>query len=170
MTDASQDSANRNSGRHDFDFLFGSWNIENRALRKRLEGCTEWEYFSASGTSRPLLGGLGNLDDFVPVGWRPGFLGMTLRLFNPATGLWSIYWASNQTGTLEPPVTGHFQDGIGMFEGEDVPNGLPIRVRFVWSEITQSSARWEQFFSDDGGTSWEKNWVMKFTRAEAANT
>jgi len=155
-----------NQGSHDFDFLFGHWTIQNTSLKKRLQGCTEWDSFSATGSAQPLLGGLGNLDDFVPEGWRPGFLGMSLRLFNPVTQLWSIYWASNQTGTLESPVVGAFRDGVGIFEGEDMLEGKPIRVRFTWSGITANSALWEQEFSDDG-QNWEKNWTMQFTRNES---
>jgi hypothetical protein len=149
---------------HDFDFLFGDWRIENTRLLKRLESCTESETFHATGHAEPVLSGVGNIDDFVPEGWRPGFLGMTLRLFNLQTGRWSIYWASNATGSLEPPVVGGFNDGVGIFEGDDELNGRPVRVRFVWSEITAHSARWEQMFSGDGGTTWETNWIMRFTR------
>ena len=149
---------------HDFDFLFGDWKNENTRLLKRLEGCTEWETFHATGHAEPVLGGLGNIDSFVPEDWRPGFLGMTLRLFNPQTRRWSLYWASNATGSLEPPVTGGFKNGVGIFEGDDELNGHPIRVRFVWSEITANSARWEQMFSGDGGSTWETNWIMRFTR------
>ena len=152
---------------HDFDFLFGSWQIKNTRLLERLQGCTDWETFDAIGTAQPVLGGMGNVDDFVPKDWRPNFLGMTLRLFNPATQAWSIYWASNQTGTLEPPVIGGFTDGVGAFEGDDVLDGRPVRVRFIWSQITPISARWEQEFSKDCGLKWETNWIMEFTRSNA---
>jgi hypothetical protein len=149
---------------HDFDFLFGRWQIENERLLKRLQHCTQWEQFDALGEAKPILGGIGNLDDFVPKTWNSGFIGMTLRLFNPSTNQWSIYWMSNQTGTLEPPVVGSFQDGIGIFEGDDTFEGRPIQVRFIWSELTTNTALWEQAFSDDAGKTWEKNWIMRFKR------
>ncbi len=149
---------------HDFDFCFGGWRIENRRLVARLQACTEWETFHATGHARPILGGIGNIDNFVPEGWRPGFLGMTLRLFNPNDQQWSIYWASNQTGTLEPPVIGGFEDGVGIFEGDDHHDGRPVRTRFIWSGITSDSAHWEQALSEDGGRTWETNWIMRFTR------
>jgi hypothetical protein len=158
MTDAS----------HDFDFRPGRWHIANERLLERLKGCTEWEHFPASSNGWMILGGIGNMDDFVTETWRPGFIGMSLRLFNPATQLWSIYWLSNQTGKLEPPVVGAFKDGIGIFEGDDMLEGKPIRVRFVWSGITESSALWEQAFSDDGGQTWETNWIMRMTKLEAS--
>ncbi len=154
----------KNDASHDFDFLFGRWQIENERLPKHFQGFETWERFKATGEAKPILGGIGNLDDFVPENWRPGFIGMTLRLFNPTTQQWSIYWMSNQTGKLEPSVIGGFQDGVGIFEGDDVLEGRPIRVRFIWSEITATSAVWEQEFSDDAGKTWEKNWIMRFKR------
>ncbi len=154
----------QHDGSRDFDFWFGHWRIENQRLLKRLEGCTEWETFLAEGHAWALPGGIGNMDDFVPDNWRPGFVGMTLRLFNPSTARWKIYWMSNATGTLEQPVEGRFQDGVGIFEGEDVFEGRPIHVRFEWSEITPNSALWHQSFSNDGGLTWEKNWVMRMSR------
>ena len=160
---------------HDFDFWYGRWHNRNRRLVKRLQGCTEWETFDAIGAAWPLPGGIGNYDDFVPQDWRPGFVGMSLRIFSPQTKLWSIYWLENQTGGLKdgellPPVIGGFKDGVGIFEGDDTFEGKPIRVRFVWSDITPTSARWEQFFSPDGGQSWESNWVMEFTRVSDAES
>ncbi len=152
--------------KHDFDFLFGAWSITNTFLKKRLQGCTDWETFTATGTANPILGGLGNLDDFIAPDWRPNFIGMTLRLFNLDTQQWSIYWMSNVTGNLEPPVFGGFQDGIGVFEGLDILDGIPIRVRFRWSGISSNSALWEQEFSSDNGETWEKNWIMQFARKE----
>jgi hypothetical protein len=160
-------NANTNDGRHDFDFLPGRWQIANERLLERLNGCTEWEHFSATQNAWMILDGIGNMDDFVTETWRPGFIGMSLRLFNSATQLWSIYWMSNQTGKLEPPVVGAFKDGIGIFEGDDMLEDKPIRVRFTWSGITVTSALWEQAFSDDGGQTWEKNWIMRMTRIES---
>ena len=80
------------------------------------------------------------------------------------TRQWSIYWASNQKGTLDPPVVGSFANGVGVFEGRDQLEGRPIVMRFVWSGITETSARWEQAFSPDEGRTWETNWIMTMTR------
>ena len=150
-------------GAHDFDFQTGRWHIHNERLVKRLQGCTEWETFEATNRAQLLPGGLGNMDEFVTDHW-PGFVGMSLRLYNPHTRQWSIYWASNQKGVLEPPVVGSFSNGVGVFEGHDELDGRPIVVRFTWSNITTTGARWEQAFSPDGGRTWEKNWIMTMTR------
>ena len=159
--------SNETDGRHDFDFYFGQWRIQNERLKERLTGCAEWEQFEATQGCRPLLGGLGNIDDFVTAD-RGGYQGMTLRLFQPATKEWSIYWASNRDGVLEPPVLGRFTDGVGTFFGRDQHLGTPVLVRFVWSHITPQGARWEQAFSTDEGQSWEVNWRMTMTRIGAA--
>lgn len=151
---------------HDFDFWIGRWTIRNRYLKGRLCGSTEWEEFDAVAEARFLPGGLGNIDDFVADAWRPGFVGMTVRLFDLASERWSIYWASTTCGVFDPPVTGRFTDGVGIFEGEDEHDGRPVRVRFVWTHETPDAARWEQSFSADGGATWETNWIMNMTRAD----
>jgi hypothetical protein len=158
MTDAPD-----RDGSHDFDFQTGRWRIRNERLKTRLRGCTEWEVFEATQEARLLPGGLGNTDDFVTDHW-PGFVGMSLRLYNRRTRKWSIYWASTQTDGFEPPVVGAFKDGVGVFEGRQELDGRPILVRFIWSNITRDGARWEQAFSPDDGKTWERNWVMTMTR------
>jgi hypothetical protein len=152
-------------GTRDFDFYFGRWRVHNERLRERLAGCREWDRFEAIQECRPILGGLGNIDEFVTDEFGPTlFIGMTLRLYDRESGNWSIWWSSNRRGTLEPPVTGRFVDGVGQFEGDDVHAGTPVRVRFVWSEIGPDRAHWQQAFSTDGGRSWETNWHMRMTR------
>lgn len=149
---------------HDFDFIIGRWRIHNRRLVGRLEGSTTWEEFEAEGRAQPVLGGHGNIDEFLAPAWKPGFAGLTLRTYDPALQRWSLYWVDNGLGLLQPPVVGRFQDGVGVFEGPDVLRGRPIVVRYVWSHIAAGAARWEQFFSPDDGRTWESNWVMKFER------
>jgi hypothetical protein len=165
------DNGDARDGAHDFDFCFGRWRVDNERLRERLVGSNDWQRFAAIQECRPILGGLGNLDEFVSdeFGSTP-FRGMTLRLFDRATRRWSIWWASNREGGLEPPVTGAFVDGVGRFEGDDVHNGVPIRVRFIWSDIGRDRVHWEQAFSADGGRSWETNWRMRMTRLADATT
>ena len=155
------------TGAHDFDFIHGSWTVRHRRLRERLVGSTEWETFGGSMVAEPILGGLGNFDQNVidlPAG---RYQACTLRLFDQDTSLWSIHWVDGRRPQLDPPVVGGFADGIGLFVGSDVLDGRPITVRFEWSDITASSARWEQAFSANGGDSWELNWEMEFRRSEA---
>jgi len=152
---------------HDFDFLVGRWSIRNERLKERLRGSTEWETFQAAGEARLLPGGIGNTDSFVAGGgWRPGFVGITVRLYDRTDDLWRIYWADNMRGLFDPPVIGAFSDGVGTFEGDDQHEGTPVRVRFKWTHEGTRAARWEQAFSADGGGTWETNWIMHMTRAD----
>ncbi|MEJ7806685.1 MAG: hypothetical protein WKG03_12305 [Telluria sp.] len=159
---------------NDFDFLLGRWRVENHRLQQRLQGNDDWDVFDATSHNQRLPAGIGNYDDFIPDTWRQGFVGMTLRVFNPETALWSIYWLDNATGGLHPsgmlrnPVVGKFCDGVGIFEGDEELDGRTVRVRYRWSAIEPDSACWDQSMSADGGASWEMNWAMRFRRLDSA--
>ena len=159
-----------NDGRHDFDFLHGRWHVHNRRLRARLAGCADWDEFEATNTCKPLLGGLGNLDEFDSE-WAgtgaPRLLGMTLRLFSPHTRQWSIHWASNRDGILETPVVGRFESGVGLFHSREQHAGRHVLQRFRWTHPDPAHALWEQAWSVDGGDSWETNWTMHMARVPA---
>lgn len=156
-------------GVHDFDFWMGSWKVHNRRLRERLKGSSVWEEFEATTRAQPVLGGVGN-EDVYRSEFAGGFTGMSLRLYDKATDQWSIYWADSRRGVLDPPVVGSFQGDAGTFEGPDQFEGRPIRVRFIWSRVSTSTPRWEQAFSEDGGRTWETNWIMEMTRSEGVTT
>lgn len=155
-------------GRNDFDFLFGQWAVHHRKTADTLDRtCTEWIEFDGTCDARQVLGGLGNIDTVsgvMPDG-RP-LEGMTLRLYDPAADLWRLYWASAaRPGPLAPPVEGRFRDGVGIFQCRETIGGRPVLVRYLWSRITATSARWEQDFSfDDGASRDPANWIMTFTR------
>ncbi|RSM56184.1 hypothetical protein DMH03_32275 [Amycolatopsis sp. WAC 01376] len=146
----------------EFDFLVGSWNVLNRRLTKRLAGSDDWVEFTAPAKSWSLFEGNANVDEIV---FPDGVRGLTLRLFDPVARKWSLNWSSSDVGRLFPPVIGEFTDGRGVFYGEDTEGETPVRVRFIWSDVTENSARWEQAFSIDDGESWEVNWIMTFTRS-----
>jgi hypothetical protein len=156
---------------HDFDFWFGSWHQENRKrVRPLVQGDDDWVEFESHSVAWPILGGIGNADTFKAPKFpgRPGFEGFSLRLFEPETGLWRIWWASTiGNGRLEPAVIGRFVDGVGRFECDEVIDGVPVRTRFTWKDITDDSATWEQSFSFDNGETWDTNWVTRHTRIEA---
>jgi hypothetical protein len=157
-------STTSSDGSHDFDLLAGHWNIQNRRLKQRWVGSDEWDEFPATSAMQLTLGGIGIFDEYKAP--ARGFAGITLRLYQPATQQWSLYWANSRDGVLQPPVHGRFVKDVGTFYGDDVDDGKPVRVRYIWSRITRTSARWEQAFSIDGGKSWETNWIMDFTRSD----
>jgi hypothetical protein len=89
---------------------------------------------------------------------------LSLRLYNPETRQWSLNFASSAGGTMSPPTIGGFKNGRGEFFDEETLDGRPILVRFVISDITATSCRFEQAFSADGGKTWEVNWIATDTK------
>lgn len=153
-----------NDGRRDFDFLIGEWRGRSRRLDTWLRGSDTWEEFDARLTVRHVLGGLGNVDEVTFDRAGGPARGMTLRLFSPSARQWSLYWADDRTVELFSPMIGAFTGGVGEFYGHEAWEGRWIYSRFIWSGITERTARWEQAFSVDGGKNWETNWVVDFTR------
>ncbi|NYF59126.1 hypothetical protein [Micromonospora purpureochromogenes] len=148
----------------DFDFLAGRWDVANRRLTRRHVGSDDWDEFPGTMLAHRFFAGAGSFDEMTCP--TRGFSGATVRIFDPVSAQWSIYWMHSQRGQLElPPVVGGFTDQVGTFYADDSDEGRPIRCRFVWSGITATSCRWEQAFSIDDGTTWETNWIMDFTRA-----
>jgi len=151
---------------HDFDFLFdGKWRIHNRRLRERLAGCTEWIEFESTYFARPIWGGAAHMDEYEALDTPIGEIhGMTLRLYDEKSGQWAIYWGNRNTGRLDSPMYGSWKDGHGEFYNQEPFNGRMIYVRFLWFHESEDTARWEQAFSDDGGKTWETNWIMEKER------
>jgi hypothetical protein len=152
-------------GQHDFDFEFGDWKAQLSRLQNPLTGSTTWIEYTGTSVVRKVWNGRANLGELQLQG-RPGRLeGLSLRLYNPQARQWKISWANASDGLLGPPMTGGFNDGQGLFFGRESFNGREILVRFVFSEITPTSFRFEQAFSTDEGQTWEVNWKAVFTRA-----
>lgn len=152
-------------GRTDFDFLIGSWKIHHRRLKERLKGCTEWEEFEGTVEVRPILGGLGNMDELTMDRVSGRVEAVTVRLYNPVTREWSIYWvADSSPGRLDVPMVGKFNGPRGEFFSQELFEGVHIFNRFIWTVNGPNACRWEQAFSADGGKTWETNWTMNFTR------
>jgi len=165
MSVANSGGSEDRDGQHDFDFLFGTWSVRHRRLRNPLTGSTEWVEFGGGCTVWPLWGGRANMDEVEFRDPRGTILGFTLRLYDPKTHLWSIYWASEKGSTdIGRPQIGRFQDGLGEFYNHEVLGGRAIFVRFAWSQTGPDSSHWEQAFSEDGGHTWEVNWIQELTR------
>lgn len=147
-----------------FDFLHGRWRVTHRKLKERLAGNSEWIEFPGTLEVAPILGGLGNFDENVLRDPKGEYHASSLRLFNPGTGQWSIWWLDARVPAVEPPVVGAFRGNKGTFFAEDTFKGRPIRVRTTYEPLTAEHAQWTQAFSPDAGASWETNWIMDFRR------
>jgi hypothetical protein len=150
------------SGLHDFDFQVGEWRVHHRV--KRPSG--EWYEFEGTCSNRPLMNGRANVEDNTF--HKPGgdAQGVALRTYDSKSGQWAIWWVDSRDphGVIDPPVKGVFQNGVGQFYSDSVLNGQMTRTRYTWSQITPTTAHWEQGFSKDGGQTWDTNWTMEFTR------
>jgi hypothetical protein len=156
------------SGLHAFDLRVGHWITHHRRLEAQLAGSKDWKTFEGEQTWWAVIDGRGNVDDNVFRRADGDYYGATLRAYDPKTGQWGIWWLDGRdpTSNLDPPMKGHFLKRVGTFYADDTLRGKPIRVRFIWSNITASSAHWEQAFSADAGKTWETNWVTDFTKAD----
>jgi hypothetical protein len=158
----------RPAGAEGFDFLLGVWRVEHRRLKARLARSQDWEAFPGRLKVRPILGGLGDVDDNlleVPGG---GYVATSLRLFDPKRALWSIYWIDGRAPGIDAPLVGRFEGKIGRFYNDDTFGGRPIKVRFIYEDLGPDAARWSQAFSPDAGATWEVNWTMDFHRLAPA--
>lgn len=152
------------SAAHDFDFMAGQWRIRNRFLNGRLRDSHLWVEFDATYEFELLLDGIGNIDHYHAVRDGRAIEGITLRLFNPANGEWTLYWGDNvRPGKLLPPMVGRFNGDLGEFFGREEVDGRTVDCRFHWHRHADHP-RWEQAFSADNGKTWETNWIMEFTR------
>jgi len=164
-------SAAVHDGQHDFDFLIGSWKIHLKRRLHPLSGSNEWVEFDGTVVCRTIWNGLAEVEEFnVDSPEKNIFIqGLAVRLYNPKTRQWSIYWANRKNGVFDAaPQIGQFADGRGEFYGQDTLDGKSIYVRFIWSNTTSPAPHFEQAYSDDGGRTWEVNWITEQTRIEDA--
>lgn len=149
----------------DFDFIIGDWRVRHRRLNSRLTGCNDWTEFSGTSSTRKILGGFGNVEDnvlFFPDG---EVRAAAFRSFDARSRQWAIWWLDGRSPhNLDVPVVGGFIGTVGTFLANDSLDGRPIAVRFIWNVNVDSRPVWEQAFSEDGGTTWETNWIMEFNR------
>jgi hypothetical protein len=149
---------------HDFDFEFGAWTVHLSRLLEPLTGSSKWVEYKGTSVVRKVWNGRANLGELEVEGPAGRIEGLSLRLFDPQSGRWNIHWASSRDGALGEAMVGGFRDGVGEFFDQEMYGGRPIEVRFIFSDITPTSFRLEQAFSDDGGTTWEANWIARFER------
>jgi hypothetical protein len=157
-------SSGPRDGQHDFDFEIGTWNTHLRRLVHPLTGSTAWVEYEGTTVVRKVLGGRANLAELVADGPAGHFEGMSLRLYNPEARQWSLNFANAAAGTLATPTIGEFRDGRGEFYDQETLGARAILVRFLVLPVGRDTCRFEQAFSDDGGKTWETNWIAVDTR------
>ena len=157
---ACQPATASGGAQHDFDFEFGRWTAKLTRRLHPLTGSEEWVAYEGTSVVHPLWQGKANVGELDV----NGAAGLTLRLYDPAARRWTIRFASSRDGELTPGLVGGFTEGRGEFHDQETLDGRPICVRFVFSEITRDTFRFEQAFSPDEGRTWEVNWVATFAR------
>ena len=147
-------------GQHDFDFALGIWRLHLSKLEHPLSGSTKWIEFDGRLVARKIWDGRANIEEVELNSPTGPIEGLTLRLYNPQSRQWSIYWANSKNGSMDTsPQIGQFENGRGEFYGQDVLDGKLIYVRFVWTKTDSDSPHFEQSYSNDGGKTWEVNWI-----------
>jgi hypothetical protein len=161
-----QQSSKARDGQHDFDFEIGAWKTHVKRLLHPLTGSTTWVEYEGTTVVRKVWNGRANLVELVMDGPAGHFEGLSLRLYNPETHQWSLNFSNINSGTLSQPTIGEFKNGRGEFYDQETLNGRAILVRFVITDITPNSCRFEQSFSNDGGRTWELNWIATDARVK----
>jgi hypothetical protein len=151
-------------GQHDFDFNLGTWKTQISRLQHPLTGSTTWTKMEGTVVVRKIWDGRAQVEEIEADGSTGHFEGLTLFLHNPQSHQWSMNFAKSDDGTMSTPSVGEFKNGRGEFFDQETFNGRSVLVRIVWSDITANSHRFEQSFSDDGGKTWEPNFIANLTR------
>jgi hypothetical protein len=150
-------------GAHDFDFNFGTWHTHIRRLLHPLSGKNVWVTYDGAVTVRRVWGGAASVEEIEANG--PDHLEfLNVRLYNKASHQWSLNGASSADGTLGTAMFGRFEHGRGVFYDQETFNGRMILDRQTFFDITPESYAFEQAFSDDGGKTWEPNFVAHLSR------
>jgi hypothetical protein len=153
-------------GQHDFDFEIGNWKTHLSRLLHPLTGSNTWIEYEGTSVVRKVWNGRANLLELEVDGQAGHLEALSLRLYNPESHQWSLNFSNRSGGTLSQPTIGEFKNGRGEFFDQETLNGRAILVRFVISDITPNSCHFEQAFSDDGGKTWETNWIATDTRVK----
>jgi len=151
-------------GQHDFDPLIGSWKYHLKRRLHPLTGSNTWVELEGTGVCYKIWDGRAQLDTIEVDGSTGHIEGLTLRTYNPESHQWRLYWANSKDGIMDPPQIGEFKDGRGEFFAQDTINGKVILIRYAWTNMTTDTPHFEQSFSDDGGKTWEVNWITDQTR------
>lgn len=149
---------------HGFDFEFGTWHAHLLRLVDPLSGSHKWVQYDGISVVHKVWNGRANIGELDVRGSAGRIHGLSLRLYNPKTQTWGVYWANAKNGDLGSPLVGGFSNGRGLFMDKETYDGKPILARFIFSDMTAHSFKIVQSFSPDNGKTWEANWIATFSR------
>lgn len=161
-----QQTTKERDGQKDFDFEIGTWKTHLKRLVKPLSGSTNWVEYEGATVVRKVWDGRANLVELDVKGAAGHIEALSVRLYNPESRQWSLNFANVKGGMMATPTIGEFKNGRGEFYSQEDFNGRMILARFIISDITPDSCHFEQAFSDDGGKTWEVNWIATDTRTK----
>ena len=164
-----QQSATPHDPQHDFDFEIGTWHTHLKRLQHPLTGSTTWIEYDGTSKVRKIWSGRANLGELEVDGPTGHIEALSLRLYNPQSRQWSLNFANSAQGTVSIPTIGEFKNNRGEFYDQETFNNRTILVRNVFEDITATTYRFEQSFSEDGGKTWEPNWIALDTRIPDKN-
>jgi len=153
-------------GQHDFDFHVGKWKSEISRLQHPFTGSTTWIKCQGSLVARKVWDGRAQMEELEADCPDRHIEDMLVFLYRPDTHQWSLNAAAAGDGEISRPMYGEFKDGRGEFYDQETYKGRAILVRQVWTDITPTTHRFEQAFSDDGGKTWEVNFKASLTKVE----
>ena len=157
------------TAQNDFDSHIGTWKTTLKRLKNPLSGSNSWIEYKGTTVVKNIYNGRANIVELDVKNNSSHIEGVSLRMYNPETKMWSLNFASLRNGTMTTASIGAFKNGVGEFYNEDEFDGKKIIVRFVITQTSSNALHFEQAFSDDDGKTWEINWIADDTRIKNKN-
>ena len=145
---------------HAFDFDLGTWHTQSSRLMHPLTGSTTWADLEWQTVVHRVWGGRAPTWRNM---WATARLGTCncWRWSSIQIHEWNLDFATPNVGRLGEPGVGQCKDGRCSATRRSAAD---VWIRFSIWKISEDSAQSEQAFSNDGGRSWEINWINKYTR------
>ena len=154
-------------GQHDFDFSIGVWRTHIKRVLDPFASNSESVEMNGTVTVRQVWGGKAELEEIEVDGPNGHWEALTLFLYNPRAHQWSQSFVNSKVGTLSLSSTnvGEFKGGRVVLVGQDnTVSDKTILVKAVWSDIKSDSHQYEEWYSNDAGTTWAPSFVAHLTR------
>ena len=153
-------------GQRDFDFLIGKWKYHLRRLENPLTGSTWWIEFDGTGDCRPIWNGNAQIDELEVDGPSGHVQGLTLRVYNPQSRQWNLNWASAKRHPRRADDRVLRERTGRVLRPRDLPGPDDPGARRLVQHHPESPHFLEEAFSDDGGKTWEVNWITDQVKGE----